>query len=448
MLIVLFRMLRCLLGRLTGEGPAPPTPPITTGPQRVVILGGGVAGVAAAFWLTAPEQNNRFRVTLYTQGWRLGGKCASGRNPDQNNRIEEHGLHLLMGCYQNAFATIRACYEEWKPPVNGPFQSWDQAFLPQRQITLMEQDGVGNPPAWSTWNFPNFPQWPDEPGDSPEVAFALAAQTSVSSEAIRAPSQDQLILRMAELLRKLSVPPTAEESFNSALDLLVRRIKTPLIQTSSDAEAALREAAEKLAASERPGETDEVRALELTASTVFSGHRAVVLGILGAAIGLGYLRDIFLKGAGAYDTLNTTDFRAWLATCGATQEALASAPVRAIYDLAFAFPGGDAATIDNGSMAAGVTLRFVLEVAFGYKDAPIWRMAAGTGDTVFTPLYQVLRARGVSFQFFHRVHGPEFGLGKNAYRSDRHFTAGCHQRQCRLRATHACWYSSVLAQPA
>ena len=80
-------------------------------PLRVVILGGGPAGVATAFWLTAPEQNNRYQVSLYTQGWRLGGKCASGRNQSKGNRIEEHGLHMLMGCYQNAFATLRACYD-------------------------------------------------------------------------------------------------------------------------------------------------------------------------------------------------------------------------------------------------------------------------------------------------------------------------------------------------
>ena len=54
-------------------------------------------------------------------------------------------------------------------------------------------------------------------------------------------------------------------------------------------------------------------------------------------------------------------------------------------------------------MAAGVALRFAQEVVFGYEDAPVWRMAAGTGDTVFVPLYQVLQQRGVDIQFFQRV---------------------------------------------
>src|SRR5690242_12662416 len=132
-------------------------------PIRIVIIGGGAAGVAAAFWLTAPEQNHRYRVTLYTQGWRLGGKCASGRNLSTGDRIEEHGLHMLMGCYQNAFVTLRACYDAWTPPPGSPITTWTDAFLPQRHLTLMEQDGRGG--GWAPWDFDNLPQWPGRPGD-------------------------------------------------------------------------------------------------------------------------------------------------------------------------------------------------------------------------------------------------------------------------------------------
>jgi uncharacterized protein with NAD-binding domain and iron-sulfur cluster len=44
-------------------------------------------------------------------------------------------------------------------------------------------------------------------------------------------------------------------------------------------------------------------------------------------------------------------------------------------------------------------IRIVLE----YKGAVLWKMQAGMGDTVLTPLYDVLRARGVRFRFFHQV---------------------------------------------
>ena len=40
---------------------------------------------------------------------------------------------------------------------------------------------------------------------------------------------------------------------------------------------------------------------------------------------------------------------------------------------------------------------------FTYRGALFWRMSAGMGDVVFAPLYQVLRNRGVRFEFFHRL---------------------------------------------
>src|SRR5262249_29402696 len=76
-----------------------------TAPVRVAILGGGCASIAAAYDLTRPELGGRYRVTVYQQGWRLGGKGASGRGPA--GRIEEHGLHLWMGWYENAFRLLR-----------------------------------------------------------------------------------------------------------------------------------------------------------------------------------------------------------------------------------------------------------------------------------------------------------------------------------------------------
>ena len=41
----------------------------------------------------------------------LGGKGASGRNAEYGERIEEHGLHIWFGFYDNAFKTIQAAYE-------------------------------------------------------------------------------------------------------------------------------------------------------------------------------------------------------------------------------------------------------------------------------------------------------------------------------------------------
>ena len=66
---------------------------------KVVIVGGGCAGMAAAWQLSRLPG---YDVHLYERSWRLGGKGASGR--DEHGRILEHGLHIWLGFYENAFA--------------------------------------------------------------------------------------------------------------------------------------------------------------------------------------------------------------------------------------------------------------------------------------------------------------------------------------------------------
>src|ERR687883_47678 len=113
---------------------------------RVAVLGGGLGALAAAFELTAPELAGRYDVTVYQPGWRLGGKCASGRaGPHQ--RVEEHGLHVWFGFYANAFDLIQRCYAEWAPPPASPLRGWRDAFEPCSDIVLFEQ-WKG---AWKPW---------------------------------------------------------------------------------------------------------------------------------------------------------------------------------------------------------------------------------------------------------------------------------------------------------
>src|SRR6266478_1657177 len=86
----------------------------TRNPKKVAILGGGVAALAAAFELSDPRHGGAFEVTLHQLGWRLGGKCASGRDMDARFqfRIKEHGPHIFFGFYDNGFALLREAYAE------------------------------------------------------------------------------------------------------------------------------------------------------------------------------------------------------------------------------------------------------------------------------------------------------------------------------------------------
>ena len=64
---------------------------VTRAQEKVAILGGGMAGLSAAWRLSEPGWRNRFQsITVYQRGWRLGGKGASSRG--DHGRIEEHGL--------------------------------------------------------------------------------------------------------------------------------------------------------------------------------------------------------------------------------------------------------------------------------------------------------------------------------------------------------------------
>src|SRR5215217_386505 len=66
-------------------------------------------------------------------GWRLGGKGASSCNKALGNRVEEHGLHLWFGFYENAFDLMRRTYAAMDPP-----QAIEDHFTPVEEIVLGE----------------------------------------------------------------------------------------------------------------------------------------------------------------------------------------------------------------------------------------------------------------------------------------------------------------------
>lgn len=347
---------------------------------KVAVLGGGPGGIAAAFWLTAtPELRDRFDVTVHTLGWRLGGKCASGRNQDEGSRIEEHGLHVLMGCYHDAFAMIRACYDEWRPRYGCPITKWTDAFTAVRSAAVQEYDTATG--SWSPWTFrlPEVPGWPgdDDASDAELVAAMCTALLGMLDSTPALNRVERAIYReVHEHLRAVAQHPVS--STRAERDVLADAL---------------------LMAAERVGHQLRSPAQGVDADLV---HLYIVLG-LGFSAGRGWLTDLLCRGDSGIDAINELDFRAWLASHGAPAIALDSAPIKALYDLTFAYRRGDAGSLDNGSMAAGVTWRFVLDLVVGYRHAPFWKMKAGTGDVIFTPLYQVLTARGVTIDFFHRV---------------------------------------------
>lgn len=108
--------------------------------KRIVILGGGIGALTAAYHLSSPAGwQDRYDITVYQLGWRLGGKCASSRDPEHGLRIEEHGLHVWFGFYENAFRMMRECYRELGPEAARPFAELDDAFSPQTLVSMLER---------------------------------------------------------------------------------------------------------------------------------------------------------------------------------------------------------------------------------------------------------------------------------------------------------------------
>jgi uncharacterized protein with NAD-binding domain and iron-sulfur cluster len=107
--------------------------------KRVVIIGGGVGALTTALELSATDElRARYKLRVYQEGWRLGGKGASGRNADIAQRIEEHGLHIWSGFYVNAFRLMRSVYEEAKRPRACPLSTFDDAFKPHNNVSWQE----------------------------------------------------------------------------------------------------------------------------------------------------------------------------------------------------------------------------------------------------------------------------------------------------------------------
>lgn len=351
--------------------------------------------MSAVWALTeAPDWHERLEITVYQLGWRLGGKGASGRDAARGQRIEEHGLHIWLGWYDNAFALLRKCYAELGRPADAPLARLEDAFV-AHDFVGVAHDATSH---WRSFWMVDFPRTSRRVGEGEPtrlhehliVALKLVARHLASSQLrpirpevprddgpaayARPPLVTGAVLR---LLRSASARLLAR------LDAAAQAPTTELGATARLLESLRRRLAGVVAGTSGP--EDELRGLQMLldfAAATLRGlvhDRALLFGL---------------------DVLDEWDLRAWLARHGARPETLAAPFIKAWYDLAFAYEDGDTT---RPNFAAGAALRAILRTGFTYKGAVFWKLQAGMGDVVFAPLYEVLRRRGVRFEFFHRV---------------------------------------------
>jgi uncharacterized protein with NAD-binding domain and iron-sulfur cluster len=379
---------------------------------KVAILGGGIGGVVAAFRLSDKAQNNRYKITIYQRGWRLGGKGASGRNTERSNRIEEHGLHVWFGFYDHAFQAMRTCYEELGRPLDAPLATFEQAFIGHSDVVL----GDINQGQWHFWEFSGPPN-SLKPGDRQGMPGLLQMiETGLGwlvdwwrqlPGATELGSVSALKQRSAGLL--FSLPPSVAASLELALGTLGLDLSssTPnehlekaykwVAERSADPLATLTNIEEELT---EPIRIFEVMLRELMQLLPGDADLRAFFIVLNTAASIlrGILADDLLTHG--FDRINNVELRDWLRRHGADDIALDGFLVRALYDMAFAYLNGDT---ESPNLAAGTTISALLKLVFGYKGAFLYKMAAGMGDTVFAPFYKILKRRGVEFEFFHCV---------------------------------------------
>ena len=405
-------------------------------PMRIAILGGGIAALSAAYELSHPRQQGRFAVTVYQLGWRLGGKCASGRDLDLHHgmRIKEHGPHLLFGFYDNGFEMMEECYSALQRPASHPFQTFEDAVIGSNDCCVMEKpDGP-----WAVWDLPlvALAGKPGAEGSPTRWEVGLNAFNKLADQI-----QTSGVVFPEELL---DVDESKAEQAGRGFD--------ELLDTCCDRRLAA-EARDRIARSKVEGGADRhtlviVIAVELAVKAAISAqNRAakikishgripqedalalahhlrctqhwvqfvakylespsddirhwIILGDLGATTLLGAtLDELLLPTPETLLAANRCEYRDWLRSFGALQMTVDSAVVRALYDTVFGYVGGDIS--GDGNVEAGSTVRAQLEL-ISSRGSIFWKMRAGTGDVIAAPLYECLVDRGVDFQFFTQV---------------------------------------------
>ena len=383
--------------------------------KKIAVLGGGISAITSVFALTSqPGWQDRYDITLYQLGWRLGGKGASGRNADIADRIEEHGLHIWLGFYRNAFKCIQEVYDEWDRPEGAPLSSWNGengAFKPHSYIVHMEHFND----QWTPWCI-DFPLIDGDPGKGPEAVSMWNLIKTIYAyvkDWIGDLRREIKTIESAERAAQQRGPRSLRQRWSDMVDWIDDEVDDSV----DDIERLIKGAGQFIESLPDQITDDQLQDynwikefleeikdwIDEEATDYLEDHaniRHLFIGIdLAITTITGMIRDnIFNEG---YDVINHLDFRQWLRDNGANEEfTVQSTTVRALYDLIFAYEDGD---VEKPNCEAGTLLRGMLRIGMCYRGGIMWKMQAGMGDTIFSPYYEVLRKRGVKFEFFNEV---------------------------------------------
>lgn len=368
--------------------------------KRVLILGGGPAGLASAFALSRTEAlRQEFEVTVIEPGWRLGGKCRSGREGPMN-RLEQNGTHYLFGAYDSCFGVAREVYDELARQGEERFGTFESNFIP-RSLLAMKQFFRGQ---WHDWPV-QLPTNAAAPGmgvsalglsDFLEMGLQFLIELVAGNGALRDlqsigifPAGDE---KPPEPVSRLCVSKLTDYVGAKSLELALSLVR---LAGDADDSALLRGVVWILRAFREAARLS----LAKCATVDLSVNRAWTLLDLGTSMMIGAIEDDVFSPAG-YEAADRYDLREWLAKCGCSLESLWSAPLATWYNAIAAYHEGD---VRQPNMSAAIGFHALIRLTTTYKGAFAYQMRAEVGDSLIAPLFHVLKSRGVRFLFFHRV---------------------------------------------
>ena len=366
--------------------------------MQIAILGGGIGALTAAFELTEQDpKNERYDITVYTLGWRLGGKCLVGRDEQRDWRALEHGLHVWAGFYDNTFDLVQRLYARLERSPN----EWRGKFEGLNHFTVMEFFNG----SWKPWPLQARPN-SRCPGIDPDCGLApltvlinllqWVEQSFLNS--VLAGSQDPSTRTGVRREIAAALATSEDHSFATPLSAIGALLKKASPNTMA---AHHREAAVSLVETFRKQVASAVRSAPQDDET----RRLDILYDLAAGLIGGMLSEDVLSGG--FDAIDDWEWSEWMEHHGCKLKSLQSAIVRGCYDYVFGYIRG------VREIGAGVGTLALLRLLLTYKGSIFYTLREPMGDFLFAPLYSYLCEREVKFKFFHRLDALQLSEDKN-----------------------------------
>jgi uncharacterized protein with NAD-binding domain and iron-sulfur cluster len=405
------------------------------GRKKIAIVGGGPAGLSTAYHLTRdPAWREKYEITVYQLGWRVGGKGATGRDAANHQRIEEHGIHGFCNFYFNTFSMLRDIYAN--------LDASDRERLPTKQMSTAFRGSsrtyaiAATPLVWSgvlDW----LPSTEGDPWDGwqPDLSWKKVVAGVLIQLAWRGRSDEQHPIVDASDLLRSDYEPQVEAAANALhgtiwriwqeqadvpadlpSDMLDTRLRAWIADLDAQRSAffvlANAAAGKAFPPASPPQVAPPVRAPNLTALRALS-----VLDLYWTVL-RGVVADRLLLPDADLDQIDAIDYRDWLVSHGLSELVKSSPILSSVANILFAYPQGDTSARPQLSAASWVT--WMLRSVIGH-GAYFYFMAAGTGESVILPLYLSLARAGVRFEFFHKLVGAKSSAGANPRITELHF---------------------------